>query len=1040
MSPWLQWRKLLTWLPLRNAKRARQRTTKLNRVGRCEQLEERRLLAVDLSFSVPELVEAANTTYLTATLSAPATSDTIVKLAFGGTAKRGQDYSTAASQITINAGDTTGSVAITTIDDARTESGEYIAAEVDSIIGATDYWTGQPAYAWISDDDAPLVIQGTTDNDVLTITLGDTSFTYKINSEAEQTYNYSQYESVQFVDAPGTSVDTVYVGLSSAGSQVSLQPNAITIEGDRPFDILSTNIEKRYVNGGAIDSATIEGTSGNDTYWGLPAYSVMVSGGRLSQVTGIRNVTANGNGGTDVALLYGNGSRSVDSFTGGPTSATITKLNDLNGSTSAAYINTASGFRYVHAYADDANDQANFNDQQSAADTFLAQPGLYYMAGTTGLAYQNTTYGYRNVIANSTGGNDAAYLYDSAGVDTLSAYNVWTRLNYADRTSVLVTAFRDVIAVSTWNRTLDNVFLADSWTPDVDTTSTNALERGRDDHLNVVGTTAEMIYGNRRVFVSGFENLNAQSFQGGTDTFTISGSAFVRPFISGFVNEINLNAWQRNQMQGARAYLRDASRFDIQRYMRRGTDYLNPEFADIATRLSEEWSVNFPSQPRLTAANIDLVIGKDIYDYSRLERVENSLLNVDRRAVLQRLFDEVTRNSKTNVERQTAIIEFGHKSFQHGIYMQPLTFDQRIRATTGRFIGDGMGLTDPLTLLELAEGRCGQVNKVIADMWRSLGFRVRILGVNSHTTGEVMYEGQWHYNDAGLFGGQEIPLMPVSPGSTILKVPSFAELAKNTDIVDRLALYTGVYDGNGFPLGISAEYASHWYFDDLNDTYMAYEKGAAADRAAPGSRDYGWRSVTVSPITWITREELTPHNSQPSAPYLNNVQVSPTSVGGSVTIGWQSSYDNYQPKLDSRGKAVLNSSGNVVYEWANSAQGNTLYSDVVGYRVYVSTTSRGWNYNTFKGLTSVASNIVSFKANDAQWNPTMYDRRYASPPSDVMSVFVKATANTLAGNESVTVQLPTKGTYYVTVVAIDSKGMAIGKSNYSKSEEIKITV
>ncbi len=111
----------------------------------------------------------------------------------------------------------------------------------------------------------------------------------------------------------------------------------------------------------------------------------------------------------------------------------------------------------------------------------------------------------------------------------------------------------------------------------------------------------------------------------------------------------------------------------------------------------------------------------------------------------------------------------------------------------------------------------------------------------------------------------------------------------------------------------------------------------------------------------------------------------------------------------------------------------------MGYRIFVSHTSRGWNYNTYLGFPSVAANMAMYKASDAPWSPEMYDHRYASPPSEVMTLFVDARSKRLGGLESTTIQLPEHGTYFITIMAIDAKGLAIGKVNYVKSEEIRVT-
>ncbi len=121
------------------------------------------------------------------------------------------------------------------------------------------------------------------------------------------------------------------------------------------------------------------------------------------------------------------------------------------------------------------------------------------MTGSRNATYQNTIYNYRNVRAISTGGNDAAILTDSAGVDTLVANNVQSRLTFANQGFVEAQGFRDVTARSVWSAAADAVYLTDSWIADIDVTSSHVLERARDDYLSVFDDTAQMIYGNRSV-------------------------------------------------------------------------------------------------------------------------------------------------------------------------------------------------------------------------------------------------------------------------------------------------------------------------------------------------------------------------------------------------------------------------------------------------------------------------------------------------------------------------------------------------------------
>ncbi|MBL8826819.1 MAG: hypothetical protein JNM18_07510 [Planctomycetaceae bacterium] len=999
------------------------------------------MLAVDLHFSAPTLVEAAGTAVLTATVETASAQPIQVNLSLKGTAIANQDYRISPATITIPSGQLSGSVTISGIEDSRSETDELIEAHIASVMGTTEQWTGQPAYLTIMDNYDPLTIAGTAGNDTLVVVLGAKSFDYRLNNDKTITVDYAQSSSLRFSDNVDAGLDTILLYLNATGSYVSLKKDSITIEGATPFDLWNDNIEKQYINGTAKDTAFIEGTTGNDTYWGRPSYSVLTAGNLLAQVSGIRKVSVNGHGGIDSAYLYGNGTTSVDSFVAGAFESVFYKQSRIKGDKTLDFRNSVSGFRYVSAYADDVRDTATLQDVEHEDDSLFANASLARMNGTRNSLYQNTAVMFRAVRAISRGGNDTATLNDSPGVDYLVANNVRARIAYAGKGFVEASGFRDVIANSPWNFTYDIVALSDSWIADIDNTSSHIQERTRDDYLNIKRGTVQMIYGNRSVLVQGFESLSAHATNGGLDTYTIETTWFTRASITGFVSEYALGSALISQLQTTRAYLRNSNWFDVRRYTRRGTDSLNPEFSDVASRLREEWADAFPNAGPLTAGNVSQVSALMIYDFSRLETVERRLANIIRRSVFQRLFDEITRNARNNVERQTAIIEFGHKSVRHTELIQPLSYDLGERARSGRFIYNGRGVADPLVLIELAEGRCGQVNKLNADLWHALGFRVRLLAVNSHTSGEVYYERQWHFNDSGAFGGGDVPLMPISPGSATQKIPSFEEMRSSPDIVDLLPFYVGAYSGNQFPLGTSPLYASTAYFDNLGDSYYYAEKNAAADANAQNSRYYGWEYYTITPATWVNRVPRVDFGTQPSPAYINAVSVTGNgSLGGTATIGWQASFDNLRQRLDSKGNPVLDANGHNILDWQSPTGSQAIYSDVVGYRVFVSTTSRGWNYNEYQGTDSVAPAVKAFKASNALWTPAMYDARYTPAPRDVMSVFVPAKSTTLGGQEQVQLQLPGSGTYYVSIMAVDARGLAIGKTNYMLSEEIKITI
>ncbi len=314
-----------------------------------EQLEDRRLLTIDLRFSSASLVEQNGTTELTALLPAPATATVTVDLEFGGRAVLGQDFKISGSQIVINPGAQKGSITLTSLNDGQRETPDLIEARVARLFGTTELWSGQPAFAQIIDDDLALSLQGTDNNDVLAVWLYESTFLYQLNQGPYLSVSYDQARSIEFFDQSTADVDTVILTTPSrGGSSITATRHSIDIAGATPFDLVGSNLEWVYVNGNERDQATMRGTSGNDTYWGLPTHSLTSMGSGFLQISGIRNVTIDGNGGTDYALLYSNGRTSVDEFRGGPGSTIMTKLRGIAGDTTKPFSNTVVGYRYVY--------------------------------------------------------------------------------------------------------------------------------------------------------------------------------------------------------------------------------------------------------------------------------------------------------------------------------------------------------------------------------------------------------------------------------------------------------------------------------------------------------------------------------------------------------------------------------------------------------------------------------------------------------------------------------------------------------------------
>ncbi|EFV82242.1 hypothetical protein HMPREF0005_00778 [Achromobacter xylosoxidans C54] len=102
-------------------------------------------------------------------------------------------------------------------------------------------------------------------------------------------------------------------------------------------------------------------------------------------------------------------------------------------------------------------------------------------------------------------------------------------------------------------------------------------------------------------------------------------------------------------------------------------------------------------------------------------------------------------------------------------------------------------------------------------------------------------------------------------------------------------------------------------------------------------------------------------------------------------------------------------------------------NDLLGYRVYVSSRSRGWNYQDIDAPESVKKYFVG------GWKPEMYDSLYKTPPKDVAFLETKSTH----------IELPAPkggGPLYVTVMPFDKHGESVGRRLYNMSAELKLSL
>jgi Ca2+-binding RTX toxin-like protein len=98
---------------------------------------------VTLSLAGVSVAEAGGAATVTATLSTAATQDVVINLAFGGTATPTEDFTPSANSILIPAGQVSGSITLTAVQDIVDESDETIVVSIDSTSNAKEVGTQQ---------------------------------------------------------------------------------------------------------------------------------------------------------------------------------------------------------------------------------------------------------------------------------------------------------------------------------------------------------------------------------------------------------------------------------------------------------------------------------------------------------------------------------------------------------------------------------------------------------------------------------------------------------------------------------------------------------------------------------------------------------------------------------------------------------------------------------------------------------------------------------------------------------------------------------
>lgn len=260
-----------------------------------------------LSLTPVTFAENGGTSTVTATLATASTMPVIVTLGFSGTAILDTDYSASATTITIPAGQLTGAITLTGINDDLFEDPETVVVDIVSATGANEY--GQQRVSAVINDSLAntisvrpdplaagnaLYVYGTIYADSLKVTRQGNTNTFKfwLNTNAAYIFN-----------ADTTPVNRIYVFGSAGNDQLdvgaSMHIPAI-IDG-------GTGNDKLF--GGAADDLLL-GRAGNDTLLGFGGRDLIIGGVGADRLFGEQAA----NMGTFQNILIGNKTIYDDDF------------------------------------------------------------------------------------------------------------------------------------------------------------------------------------------------------------------------------------------------------------------------------------------------------------------------------------------------------------------------------------------------------------------------------------------------------------------------------------------------------------------------------------------------------------------------------------------------------------------------------------------------------------------------------------------------------------------------------------------------------
>jgi len=358
--------------------------------------------------------ENGGTSTVTATLDSTSSVNVVVNLGFSGTAG-GAEYSASSNSILILAGQSSGSITLTGINDALSERTETILVDIVSVTGAIENGSQQISVPLVDDDryvlNGPtLTINGVPGADALILVRTSATGFYTFYDTEAFAYTVPAVSNVVLNSGGGGNVVQIF-GAAGITESATVGANTLNYSG-AGLTAQTSGTPTVYVFGQTEDTANFVDSVGNDNFYGLDSVSILLpaSGSSFFSVAGgFGTVTADSGSGVDFALLFG--SPGDDTLTSSGAGANVTTTLVVTGISI-----TQSRFDNVYVFGQGGNDTGALTGTPGD-DTLYGLPAYSVFTGPN---MYIQAIAFPQLTVNAGTGNDLAYLYDSAGNDTFT--------------------------------------------------------------------------------------------------------------------------------------------------------------------------------------------------------------------------------------------------------------------------------------------------------------------------------------------------------------------------------------------------------------------------------------------------------------------------------------------------------------------------------------------------------------------------------------------------------------------------------------------